>query len=151
MRKYLALICFVRFEDHIRSFFSRDRALILSWKNTTYSSARSYPWHLIKYPFQTISVNLSPRLISSVLVELFVFCFVLVDELHIAPFPKVTSEPIFPRQSLWIWCDPLTYQCTANLSWSAWRISFKCFVSFRYLRRRFNFPQPSSSSALKLS
>ncbi len=78
-----------------------------------------------------MSVSMSAKEISSVSVEL-VLHFTLFEELDTAPLPKVARLLVCPLQSSWIWCDPSAYQWTAYFVWSAWSVSLRFLVPFKY-------------------
>ncbi len=145
MRKYFALICLVRFDNDILPFFSKDKALMLSWNMMHLLIL--YHWHSTKYPIHITSLSLSWRVIISVLVKLFVLHFCLFKELATASAPKVTRLPVCPRQSPCTWCDPSMYQCIAKFIASVLSISLRYLVTFRYFRTLLSFPQSSSSGA----
>ena len=80
-------------------------------------------------------------------VELLDGILCLLEELVVAPWPNVRMEPVWPLQSWWVWWDASMYQMILEIE-SAGRVSTKYLVPCRYLRMRFNFPQPSSSGCL---
>ena len=98
----------------------------------------------MKLRVHRISLALSYRPMSLLLVELLDGIFYLLEELVVAPFPNVRSEPVWPLESSWVRCEASTYHWT-SVRESAKRVRRRDFVVRRYLRTRLSLPQSSSS------
>ena len=106
---YFALICLVCFDDDTLPFFSRYKALMLSWNMMHLSTV--YPWHSTKYLIHITSLSLSCRAIISVSVEIFVLLFCSFEELDTASAPKVTRR--LSPDNLRVFGE--THRCTNEL------------------------------------
>ncbi len=84
-------------------------------------------------------ISLSQELLEGIL------CF--VDELTVAPRPKVRRDPVCPLQSSCIWCKASTYQAIFVRE-SVKRVRGMWHVAYKYFKTCFNLPQSSASGRL---